>query len=146
MYDEPEYRYPIDVYGTVGMSLEGEIECFRVDPPLKLGRFTFGVFRDIQVVETLQLNNHTERDDHESPDLGGLGMAMFQRLMDHFRGYEFRISGPLENQTESGQHFINAVRNGNVAKGRDPLPYHDNGCFNGREECVCPLGGRQRDQ
>lgn len=146
MYDEPEYRYPIDVYGTTGVSLAGEIECFRGDPPLRLGRFTFGVFRDIRVVETLQLNNYTERDDHPSPDLGGLGMAMFQRLMDHFQGYEFRTSGPLEKQTLAGQRFITAARNGSAKKERDPLPYHDNQCFNGRDECVCPLGGRQRDQ
>ncbi|CCQ18448.1 putative uncharacterized protein [Rhodococcus sp. AW25M09] len=146
MYDEPEYRYRIDVYGTIGMSLEGEIECFRVDPPHKVGRFTFGVFHDDRVVETLQLDNLTEADKPPGSYLGGLGMAMFQRLMDHFPGYEFRISGPLENQLEAGQHFITAVRNGNVSKDRDPLPYHDNRCFKRRDECVCPLGGRQRDQ
>jgi hypothetical protein len=78
--------------------------------------------------------------------LGGLGMAMFQRLMDHFQGYEFRTSGPLEKQTLAGQRFITAARNGSVKKERNPLPYYDNQCFNGRDECVCPLGGRQRDQ
>lgn len=146
MYDEPEYQYRIDVYGTIGMSLEGEIECFRVDPPRKVGRFTFGVFDDIRVVETLQLDNHTEKDDPPGTYLGGLGMAMFQRLMARYPGYEFRISGPLKDQTKAGQRFITAVRNGKAKKGRDPLPYHDNECFNGREACVCPLGGRQRDQ
>lgn len=145
MYDEPEYRYLIDVYGKTGVSLAGQIDCFRVDPPLKLGRFTFGVFHDIRVVETLQLNNLTEADKPPGSYLGGLGMAMFERLMAHFPRYEFRISGPLENQTEAGQHFITAVRNGNAKKGRDPLPYHDNQCFK-RVECVCPLGGRQRDR
>lgn len=147
MYDEPEYQYLINKYGTAGKSTAREIKCFSDNfPGRTLGHFTFGVFDDIRVVETLQLNNRTEKDDPPGSYLRGLGMAMFQRLMDHFQGYEFRISGPLENQLEAGQHFITAVRNGNVAKGRDPLPYNDNGCFSGRDECVCPLGGRERDQ
>lgn len=147
MYDEPEYQYRFNEYGTTGRSIAGEIECFRDNAPkTSLGRFTFGVFRDIRVVETLQLDNHTEKDDPPGSYLRGLGMAMFQRLMARYPGYEFRTYGPLEDQTKAGQGFITAVRNGNAKDGRDPLPYHDNQCFNGREECVCPLGGRQRDR
>ncbi|OZD86503.1 hypothetical protein CH260_24080 [Rhodococcus sp. 05-2256-B2] len=147
MYDEPEYRYFINEYGTAGKSTAGEIKCFSDNfPGRTLGHFTFGVFDDIRVVETLQLNNRTKKDDHPGTYLGGLGMAMFQRLMARYPGYEFRTFGPLKDQTEAGQRFITAVRNGDARYGRDPLPYHENGCFNGREECVCPLGGRQRDQ
>lgn len=147
MYDEPEYQYRFNEYGTAGRSIARGIQCFRdSDPKTPLGHFTFGVFDDIRVVETLQLDNLTEKDDPPGTYLPGLGMAMFQRLMARYPGYEFRTFGPLKDQTKAGQRFITAVRNGDARYGRDPLPYHENGCFNGREECVCPLGGRQRDQ
>lgn len=148
VYDEPEYECRVKLGEEFGRSAPGTIDCFLVaGPPDKnrVGGITFGLFESIKIVETHRLANNEWNNVDPAKRRRGLCTELFMRLLDEYPDYEFRMSGPLESQSTQGQQFITAMRDGNESKGRPPLPYHENACFQpNTNRCVCTIGDRVR--
>ncbi|TWH23281.1 hypothetical protein L618_001300001160 [Rhodococcus rhodochrous J45] len=115
--------------GTVTITADGQ----------EIGRLTFSVSHDAEIVETLAYSVHRKSDRRQ-----GHAERMLKKVLDEFPKYELRESGaPNDEQGEDehepgGDVFLAGLRQ----KG---IPYHISDCLReGPDSCVCPVGGRAR--
>lgn len=116
---DPESHRP--KIGTVVACLNGE----------DVATLFFGIGPGDNVIRT------TSYDVDLEHRLKGIATGLLMALLDAYPGLEI-VEGGASNSAD-GTGFMSALRSQGV-------PYHESDCFTSGQDCICPLGGRQRSQ